>query len=70
MSGGSDTYATLTRMANQIAQALVREDDPAAATASHIRLYWEPRMIRAVRDRDGEGLSPVAAEAFRQLGTA
>ncbi|MGE4430480.1 MAG: formate dehydrogenase subunit delta [Sphingobium sp.] len=70
MSAGSDTYATLIRMANQIAEALVREDDPAAATAQHVRLYWEPRMIKAVRDRNGEGLSPVAAEAFRQLESA
>jgi len=66
----SDTHATLIRMANQIAQGLTREPDPAGATADHIRLYWEPRMIAAIRASGPEGLSPVAAQAFARLEQA
>ena len=67
MSAGADTTATLVRMANQIAQGLARETDPAAAAAEHLRLYWEPRMIEALRATGGAGLSPLAHEALGRL---
>ncbi len=51
----TDTTATLVRMANQIAANLGHENDPAAATAEHIRLYWDPRMKRAIAALRGEG---------------
>jgi len=70
MSAGSDTTVTLIRMANQIAQGLAREADPAAAAADHIRLYWEPRMIEALRATGGEGLSPLAHRALERLERA
>ena len=66
----TETAATLVRMANQIAANLGHEDDPAAATAEHIRLYWDPRMKRAIAALRGEGLSPVAMEAVRRLEEA
>ena len=40
---------TLIRMANQIAANLMHEPDPAAVTAEHIRLYWDPRMKAMIR---------------------
>ncbi|GLT00618.1 hypothetical protein GCM10007897_20060 [Sphingobium jiangsuense] len=70
MSAGADTTATLIRMANQIAQGLAREADPAAAAAEHIRLYWEPRMIKALLATGGAGLSPIAQEAYGRLAGA
>lgn len=66
----STTHATLIRMANQIARELARENDPAGATANHIRLYWEPRMIAAIRVSGTEGLSQIAAQAFARLEQA
>lgn len=63
----SSTAETLVRMANQIAANLGHEDDPAAATAEHIKLFWDPRMKAGIRAHGNEGLSPVAAEAMRQL---
>ena len=61
------TTDTLIRMANQIAANLGHEEDPAAATAEHIRLYWDPRMKRAIAAFRGDGLTPVAMEAIRRL---
>lgn len=64
MSGSLDN---LVRMANQIAANLTHEPDPAAATAEHIQLFWDPRMKRMIFDHDGAGLSPVAAQAIAAL---
>jgi formate dehydrogenase subunit delta len=60
----------LVMMANQIAANLAHEDDPAAATANHIRLFWDPRMKAIIAAHDGQGLSPVALAAIRQLTPA
>jgi len=66
----SVNLAPLIRMANQIAANLAHEDDPAGATAEHIRQFWDPRMRAAIRAHDGSGLSPAAARAIALLETA
>jgi formate dehydrogenase subunit delta len=53
-------------MANQIAANLVTEDDPVAATANHIQLFWDPRMKKLILE-NGDGLSPIAASAIDRL---
>jgi formate dehydrogenase subunit delta len=63
----SNTTETLVRMANQIAANLMHEDDPAAAVAEHIQLYWDPRMKRLIAPHGSDGLSPVAAAAVMQI---
>lgn len=65
MSG--TTLDTLIRMANQIATNLAHEPDPVAATAEHIRLYWDPRMKQMLGDHGAEGLSAVALAALAHL---
>jgi formate dehydrogenase subunit delta len=57
----------LVHMANQIAQNVLHEDNPAAAVAQHIKLFWDPRMKRDIQAADVQGLSPVAAAAIAQL---
>lgn len=57
----------LVMMANQIAANLAREPDPAAATAEHIRLFWDPSMRRDILAHGPEGLSDTAAAAIRKL---
>jgi formate dehydrogenase subunit delta len=64
------TIERLVTMANQIAANRMHEPDPAAATAEHMRLFWDPRMKRIIREHDGGGLSAVAAAAIEQLGAA
>lgn len=66
----SSTIDTLVRMANQIAANLMHEPEPAAATAEHIELFWDPRMKDAIRAYDGADLTPVASEAVRLLVNA
>lgn len=61
------TIDNLVRMANQIATNLGHEDDPAAATAEHIQLFWDPRMKQLIFDHGDTGLSPVAAAAIAKL---
>lgn len=61
------TADRLVMMANQIAANLAHEPDPAAATAQHIRLFWDPRMKQHIARINGQGLSPVAQAALRQL---
>jgi formate dehydrogenase subunit delta len=58
---------TLIRMANQIAANLMHETDPAAVTAEHIQLYWDPRMKTMIRGEDVTGLSDTARAAINQL---
>ncbi len=59
----------LAYMANQIARNFAVEGDTAAiaATADHIRLFWDPRMKAAIA-QDASGLSPIAAAAVDSLG--
>jgi formate dehydrogenase subunit delta len=64
------TIERLVTMVNQIAANRMYEPDPAAATAEHMRLFWDPRMKRMIRDHDGSGLCEVAAAAIEQLGAA
>ncbi len=52
----------LIMMANQIAANLMHEHDPAAATANHIGLYWDPRMKAMIHEaRDGLSATALAA---------
>jgi len=59
---------TLIRMANQIARAFDAEgeEQAIAATAAHIRDFWDPRMKSAIL-RNSLGLSPIAARAIASL---
>ncbi len=58
------TTDKLIMMANQIAANLAHEPDPAAATAQHIRLYWDPRMKQLLTEHGAEGLTSAAAAAL------
>ncbi len=62
----------LVRMANQIGDfyASMPEREATAGTASHLRLYWTPKMIReiiAFADEGHPGLNAVAARAVDSL---
>jgi formate dehydrogenase subunit delta len=59
----------LRYMADQIARnfAAQGEDEAVAATAEHIRLYWDPRMKAAILADDRTALSPVVAAAVARL---
>ncbi len=61
--------ARLRTMADQIARAFAAQGDDAAiaATADHIRLYWDPRMKAAILADDRSALSPIAAAAVDLL---
>jgi formate dehydrogenase subunit delta len=66
----------LVRMANQIGEfyATMPEREATEGAASHLRMYWTPKMIReiiAFADQGHPGLNPIAAGAVRSLkGTA
>ncbi len=59
----------LRDMADQIARnfAVQGEAEAIAATAEHIRLYWDPRMKAAIAADDRAALSPVVAAAVDRL---
>jgi formate dehydrogenase subunit delta len=62
----------LVRMANQIGDfyASMPEREGTEAAASHLRLYWTPKMIREIIAFAGEGhpgLNAVAARAVQSL---
>lgn len=57
----------LVHMVNQIATNLATDDDPVAAVANHIQLFWDPRMKRLIQENDRSGLSLVAAAAICRL---
>jgi formate dehydrogenase subunit delta len=61
------TLDNLVRMANQIAANLAHEADPAAATAQHIRSFWDPRMRAMILAAPAETLSPAAQSAIDRL---
>ena len=68
--GAGDDH--LVSMANQIARffASQKDQDPATAAAEHLRLYWEPRMKRAILARleaGGAGMDPVTQAAVALL---
>ena len=60
-------------MANQIARAFAHKGEAgaAAATADHLRKFWDPRMRAAIRALVAEGgskdLLPTARAAVDQL---
>jgi formate dehydrogenase subunit delta len=59
----------LRYMADQIARnfAARGEAEAVAATAEHIRLFWDPRMRAAILADDRAALSPVVAAAVERL---
>ena len=62
----------LVRMANQIGDfyAAMPEHEATLGAASHLRMYWTPKMIReiiAFVDQGHSGLNPVAARAVQSL---
>ena len=59
----------LTHMADQIARnfAIQGEEAAIAATADHIRKYWDPRMKAAIRGADRAALSPIVAAAVERV---
>lgn len=56
-------------MANQIAREFAAQGEAEAveATASHLRLFWDPRMKAQIVEGSRDGLSPVAAAAVGKL---
>jgi formate dehydrogenase subunit delta len=68
----------LARMANQIADfyAAMPEREGIEGAATHLRMYWTPKMIReiiAFADQGHAGLNPIAAgavESLKQKATA
>ena len=62
-----NTNERLIYMANQIAENLMHEPDPAGATANHIQLFWDPWMKKLILEHGDAGLSQIAAAAIRQL---
>jgi formate dehydrogenase subunit delta len=65
-----NTTERLVYMANQIATNLATDDDPVAAIAEHIQLFWDPRMKQMIFENGGAGLSPPAAAAINRLSEA
>lgn len=65
----------LVAMANQIAEFFATSNteraEAVAATAQHLRRFWEPRMRRDIIAhlvrKGGEGLSDIARDAVRTL---
>ena len=62
----------LVYMVNQIARAFAAEgeDRAVAATAEHLKLFWDPRMRREILAHlaaGGEGLEPVSRAALKRL---
>jgi formate dehydrogenase subunit delta len=62
----------LARMANQIgaAFATMPQQEAVAGAATHLRLYWTPKMIREIidfADSHTAGLDPIAAGAVAAL---
>jgi formate dehydrogenase subunit delta len=62
-----NTTERLVYMANQIATNLATDDDPVAAIADHIHLFWDPRMKKMIFENGSKGLSSSAAAAIQQL---
>jgi len=59
----------LTYMANQIARnfAVQGEVEAIAATADHLKKFWDPRMRRQIAASDRAGLEPIARAAVDRL---
>ncbi|MBH0238239.1 formate dehydrogenase subunit delta [Methylobrevis albus] len=66
------TLDTLVMMANQIARNMMIQGEERALPqiSEHIRLYWDPRMRKAIDahlDAGGEGLDDLARRALTAL---
>jgi formate dehydrogenase subunit delta len=67
------TPESLVQMANQIARNLAVQGEAraVAATADHIRRFWDPWMIRRLAEAEpetaGAALDPIARAALLQL---
>ena len=61
--------AKLRMMANQIARNFAAQGEEAAiaATAQHLRDFWDPRMKAAILADDRAALEPLAREAVERL---
>lgn len=61
--------AKLRMMANQIARNFAAQGEEAAiaATAQHLRDFWDPRMKAAILADDRAALEPIAREAVERL---
>ncbi|MEY4238453.1 MAG: hypothetical protein RL339_1054 [Pseudomonadota bacterium] len=61
--------ARLIYMANQIARNLAAQGEAAAiaATAQHLRDFWDPRMKAAILAADHGALEPIARAAVELL---
>ena len=62
----------LVRMANEIARNMrtLPGDQPAAATANHLKSFWTPSMCAAIvahLDAGGEGLEEITRDAVARL---
>ena len=59
----------LAYMADQIARnfAVGGADEAIAATADHIRLYWDPRMKAQLLTADRAALTPLVAAVAERL---
>lgn len=63
----------LVKMANDISNFFASDPDHAAAvqgTANHLRMFWDPRMRKAIivhYREGGEGMSELAKEAVGKL---
>ena len=62
----------LVHMANQIGEfyASMPEREAVEGAASHLRLYWTPKMIREIitfADQGHSGLNAIAARAVQSL---
>lgn len=59
----------LTYMANQIARNLAAQGNETAiaATAQHIRDFWDPRMKATILAHDRSSLDPIARAAIERL---
>ncbi|MFM9850780.1 MAG: formate dehydrogenase subunit delta [Hyphomicrobiaceae bacterium] len=65
----------LVMMANQIAKAFQAQGEARAVPqiTTHIELFWDPRMRKAIAAhvaQGGDGLDPLAKEAIRRLKPA
>lgn len=63
--------ARLIYMANQIARNLAAQGEEVAiaATAQHLRDFWDPRMKAAILMADLSALHPIARSAVEQIAT-
>jgi formate dehydrogenase subunit delta len=64
--------ARLRYLAEQIARNFAAQgpEAAAAATAEHIRQFWDPRMRAAIIADDASQLSPTVAAAVQRLAAA